>query len=632
MIRRIGYLSVLAGAILGGSRVAPAQTSPDGSGNPASPRIDLPFSTPPDQLSGPPRAMGELFRGDSQPPSTLPGNLFGPPRAMGEAPGSSVSDFPQGFLPPIFRGSGPGSGMSSGLGEMRLPSMGTSAGGVLSPFTGSFMSSPLGRPGQAPSPTLPPALTEQPARPKPRKVRPLVAGDAPPLSLDETLAATEQSYPPFRAILEEAAIAAGDLLSARGAFDLNLNMDSRNYPLGYYRRSVHDVFLEQPTTLYGAKFFAGYRNGYGNYPTYYQYLETRGGGAFVAGLELPLLQNGRIDAKRAKLYQTEIERRKVEPTIAKERVSLFKNTAKLYWNWVAAGQSASVFRDLMANIRKRNAGFEEQVKAGALRSLDLYDIQRLFLSKQQSQIAAERRFQQATIELSLFLRDAEGMPIMPEAARLPIEYPATPAPDFNRFREDCEIAHRLRPELRSLALVQQKAQVEREYAQNQMLPKLNFYMYNEQNVGDPVAQLGKDNRPYIMESSLLFDVPIQRRYARGRVQVANAELRQISLQRKFASERVTADVQDAYSALQAAYEQVERYREYEQLTFRLEEAEASLLASGGSTILVLALREQASFDAILLRVEAEAKYFSALAEYRAALGLDAVPGELLTPR
>lgn len=631
MIRRIGCLWLLAAAVLGGSRTASAQISTDGRSNPGSPRIDLPFAVPPDQLQGPPRAMGELPRGDSQPPSTLPGNLFGPPRASGEAPGSSILDNPQNILPPIFRGGGQAAGINSGLGEMRLPSMGTSAGGVLSPFTGSFMSSPLGRPGEPNPGGLPLPLPNQPARPKPRGVRPLVNAEAPPLGLDETLVATENTYPPFRAVLEEAAIAAGDLLSARGAFDLNVNSDSRNYPLGFYRRSVQDVFLEQPTQLYGAKFFAGYRIGPGNFPSYYQYLQTRGGGAFVGGMELPLLQNGRIDAKRAKLYQTEIERRKVQPTISKERISLFKNTAKLYWNWVAAGQSVSVYRDLMANIQKRNAGFEAQVKEGALRSLDLFDIQRLFLSKQQSQIAAERRFQQATIEMSLFLRDAAGMPIMPDPARLPITFPETPAPDFNRFQEDIEIAQRLRPELRSLALIQQKAQIEREFAENQMLPKLNFYTYMEQNVGDKAIQLGKDDRPFIMESSLLFDVPLQRRYARGRVQVADAELRQIALQRKFAVERVNADVQDAYSALQAAYEQVVRYREYEQLTFRLEEAEAQLLNSGGSTILVLALREQASFDAVLLRVEAEAKYFSALAEYRAALGLDAVPGELIKP-
>ena len=55
---------------------------------PTSPlRNELPFAVEPDRLPGPPRAMGEVPEGASQPPSTLPGRVFGqPPRAMGEAP------------------------------------------------------------------------------------------------------------------------------------------------------------------------------------------------------------------------------------------------------------------------------------------------------------------------------------------------------------------------------------------------------------------------------------------------------------------------------------------------------------------------------------------------------------------
>ena len=164
------------------------------------------------------------------------------------------------------------------------------------------------------------------------------------------------TYPPYLAILQERAIASGDLLSARGAFDLNLNADSRNYPLGYYDRGVHDVFLEQPLRWNGAKVFAGYRLAQGQFPTYYNYLNTRGGGAFVSGFDLPLLRNREIDARRAKEVQAEIERRKVEPTILKQRIDLFKNVSKLYWNWVAAGQTLAISRDLVRVAEARERG------------------------------------------------------------------------------------------------------------------------------------------------------------------------------------------------------------------------------------------------------------------------------------
>ena len=112
----------------------------------------------------------------------------------------------------------------------------------------------------------------------------------------------ERRYPLFLALLEERNIADGDVQSSRGAFDLNLNIDSRNYPLGFYDRSVQDLFFEQPILPTGGKVFTGYRLAQGHFPTYYNYLNTRGGGAFVSGFEQPLLQGFRIDPKLRRAF------------------------------------------------------------------------------------------------------------------------------------------------------------------------------------------------------------------------------------------------------------------------------------------------------------------------------------------
>jgi outer membrane protein TolC len=343
------------------------------------------------------------------------------------------------------------------------------------------------------APPAPPTITEGPT--------------APPLTLDEVLFSSERTYPPFLAVLQERAIASGDLLSARGAFDLNLNADSRNYPLGYYDRSVHDVFLEQPLRWHGAKVFDRLSPGARPFPNYYNYLNTRGGGAFVAGFDLPLLRNREIDARRAKEVQAELERRKVEPTILKQRIDLFKNVSKLYWNWVAAGQVLAIYRDLVRVAEARNEGLDRQLREGLLRAIDLVDFRRILLSREQQAVAAERRFQQAAIEMSLFYRNDLGFPLVPDPARLPREFPAAIAIDPRRFPADLEVALRLRPEALSVRLQAQKAQVDRRFARNQLLPSLNLYVYTEQNVGNRDADLGKDFRPFIMESSLLFDVP-----------------------------------------------------------------------------------------------------------------------------
>jgi outer membrane protein TolC len=587
----------------------------------SAPRTDLPFAIEPDRLPGPPRSMGELPQGSTQPPSTLPGRVFNqPPRAMGEAPDApgsvGISPFSP-FSPGLPRL--PGEALQ---GTTTIPPFGP-PGSTMTGREGTFflpglIRSPVGptRPGD-----LPPALPESwltnpvPSRPE---------NELPPLSLEEVLQSVESTYPPFQSILQDRELAAGDLLSAEGAFDLNLNADSRNYPLGYYNRSVQDVFLEQPLMRTGGKVFAGYRLATGRYPNYYDYLNTRSGGAFVSGFELPLKRNRAIDAKRAKLMQSEIERQKVEPSILKTRITLRKDVAKTYWSWVAAGQTSMIYRDLIRVAEARKIGLEVQVREGIGRPIDMVDFQRVLLSRQQQSVVADRRFQQSTIELSLYLRDKYCFPILPPPTRLPTTMPEAVPPDPQRLVEDIDVALRLRPEILSLRLEARKADIDRQYARNQLQPSLNLYVYTEQNVGNRVASLGPDFRPFIMESSLLFDVPIQRRYARGRVTSAEAAIRQVMIRTRYASDRIRADVQDATSALIAAYEQVVRYRENEAVNRRLERAEETALREGTSTVLFLNLREQSTSDAQAARVDAEAKFQTALADYQAALGIDAI--------
>lgn len=626
---------VIALTVVAGMEAGPAaaqDVSLPGADVAAPIRDNLPFSQEPDRLSGPPRAMGELPQGFSQPPSTLPGYLFPnqPPRAMGETPVRSPS-YP--FFP-LSTGTGGAAGLV-GSSPMLSPSGAT--GGLPRDTRALPLFLPGAQPeggaegegkGEGEAGELPPALEPgagllgaRPSSPR--------APQGPALRLDEVLFSTERKHPLFQATLLERLGADADILSARGSFDTNLNSDARNYPLGYYNRYLWDAFIEQPLFSSGGEFFAGYRLAQGKYPVYYNYLNTRGGGAFVSGLKMPLLKNRAIDGRRAKLFQTEIERRKVEPTILKERISLFKNASKAYWEWVAAGQVLMVTEQLVQSVEARYKGLEDLVASRTnVRPIDLESFRVSVIARQQQQVEARRRFQEATIELSLFLRDATGFPMLADFQRLPTEFPAAAPPDPAQIQNDLLVAMRLRPEILSLRLSTRKLEIERQYALNQMLPSLYLYIYTEQNVGDREKDLMGDFRPFILESSLLFDVPLQRRYARGRVLAADTELRQLAMQCRFATDRIRADVQEALALVTAAWEQVQLYRDYEQRYRRLEQAERELNASGLSTVLNVFIREQATADALIGRLNAEGKYHGALAEYRAAMGFDAVPTDL----
>ncbi|MFO0888964.1 MAG: TolC family protein [Isosphaeraceae bacterium] len=601
----------------------------------ANPRNDLPFSTLPDTLPGPPRFEGEPPEGASMPPSTLPGRMFGPPIAPGYSPFSPMRQPAPGLVPPGGllgpAASGlitqpPGTGLSDvpfaepfadSPGLRGLPGR----RGARGPLP-SFDFGPAGRPDRPPAAARMLLQLTAPGLPAPPRTLE-VKERAAPLTLLDVLGRAEQSYPPFLAYIQERGIAAGNVRSATGSFDLNLNVDSRNWGLGYYKRNLFDVFFEQPTTLWGAKFFAGWRLGVGDWPIYYQYLQTNQGGAYVHGMDVPLLRGGRIDAKRAKLYQSLIERQKVEPAISKQRIELFKNASKAYWNWVAAGQTYAVYEALLKLAELRTRFIERQVELGGVKPIELTDNQRVVLSRENFLISSNARLQEAALELSLYLRDESGLPMIPDPARLPQQFPDSPAPDPKVFAEDLEVSLRLRPELRVLMLEYRKAGIDLQLAENDTLPAMNFYAYGEQNVGAPVALQNKG--PYILETSILFDVPLQRRVARGRVQAVNAELRQARLRIQFAQDRIRTDVKEAMAVLQAADQLRKRYRQNVDLNLKLQRAEQQAFDLGSSNVFFLTIREQFTADAKVASIEAESKYQAAVAEYRAALGIDALP-------
>ena len=65
-----------------------------------------------------------------------------------------------------------------------------------------------------------------------------------------------------------------------------------------------------------------------------------------------------------------------------------------------------------------------------------------------------------------------------------------------------------------------------------------------------------------------------------------------------------------------------------ELARQLQDAETERLKQGATDLLALQIREQAAFDAQVFEVEAQAEYFRAQANYRAATAADA-PASLM---
>lgn len=440
------------------------------------------------------------------------------------------------------------------------------------------------------------------------------------ISIEDVIRSVEAHFPLILAALEEIEIAAGQVQSAEGAFDTKLSSKQKYALEDYYENERIDVGFEQPTTLYGATFLGGYRVGRGDFAVYDEAAETNESGEVRLGVLVPLLQGGRIDPARVSLWQARIALESAEPKVLEKRLGATRKAVGTYWRWVAEGAKLRIAERLLRLAEDRAEQIQTAVDEGQLARINVTDNRRLIVERSANLARAERGFQQAAIALSLFLRDADGRPLVPDRAAAPEAFPEPRDPAEIVLSEDVAIALARRPELRAIELERASLELGRELAQNQRLANLDVGVTASQDLG-PAAGSPDTEGPFELEARVRFELPLQRRTARGKERELTARLAQLEYELRYAQDLVRTEVQDAVSALVQSWVRVNQASENADLAGQLEEAERLQLQLGESDLFRVNVREQQTAFAASSLVETLAEYFRALAEYRAVLGL-----------
>jgi outer membrane protein TolC len=444
---------------------------------------------------------------------------------------------------------------------------------------------------------------------------------AAPLQLGEVLDATLAHHPALRAAASGQQVAEADRQAAAGAFDLKLGATGKAVPVGKQTWLYTDVGLRQPTTVWGAEVFGGWRRSGGDVPLYAGDKITTGAGEVVLGVTVPLWQGGAIDAARAKITQADQKARLAELDVASTRLKLSGAAAEAYWGWVAAGHRLRIVQHLCQMAEARDAQIVARVRGGDLAPIEHIENQRAILKRRSQRIKAEQRLAKAALKLSIYARDAEGRPRAPTAAALPRPIPP-PEPDPSQtLAADQAAARAQQPALQKLARYRAVLAVNQALAQNQGGPRIDLTVAGVQ----PVAAASDDPyRKSELEAGLKFALPLQRRKARGAEARAVAQIAQLDHQRTAIEQQLDAAVAQVRVALVAATARVAVAEAEVQVAEQVEAAEKTRLSLGDSTLLIVNLREQASADAANRRIEALADHHVAWAQYLAttAKGLD----------
>lgn len=474
----------------------------------------------------------------------------------------------------------------------------------------------------------PPQLVEKPLGTPPTLDAPLTpgaplgkAGSPAPLSLPDVLISVDRHYPLIRAAEQERQVAQGNVIAALGAFDHVVK--SQNYiDGGTFANQRYSLFLEQQTPYHGLSYFFGYRLGLGNYPSYYEDRKTGDGGEFRAGFLLPLARGREIDSFRATVAKANIDRAIAEPSILQARIDIARMGTLSFLTWVATGQRYLIAREILRVAQDRDAALAKRIAAGNLAPIEREDNRRIVIDRQARLVVAQRALEQAAILLSLYYRNEAGCPVVPTFDQLPAFVEPQPPPDAERRQQDLELAIARRPEIQRLLLQRQKLQVDVDLAENQLLPGLNLGVVGAQDVGQTKKNLYRS----FASVALLFDVPLERRNARGRILATQAEMVRVMAQEQMARDRVQAEVQNALNGLDRAHDLLRRGRDTKLQNRYLEDAERRQFDVGKSDLFRVNIRELNTAEAQVLEIDAIAEFYRALTEYLAALGIDTTRG------
>lgn len=438
------------------------------------------------------------------------------------------------------------------------------------------------------------------------------------LGLEEVLRSVDQSFPLIAAAALEQEEAQASLLSSAGGFDPSLRASGTYEPISGYPKQYFTSQIEQPTALWGTTFFAGYRYGSGKIPIYDGRLETNEYGEIRGGARVPLWRDGPIDRRRASIRQGELGVTLAKLSADQQRLEARRVASLRYWDWVAAGRRLEILRAWLGLAVVRDAALAVRAESGDIPEIDRTENQRTILQRQTAVVGAERDLGQAGMEVALFFRGADGGALTPPLRRLPRALPEAVAADIPNARAEEELAVARRPDVKRFDLIRDRSRIEADLARNQQKPAIDVTLYGARQFGAGDPARGEP----VAGVSLVLDIPLRNRVQIGREQGAEATIAKTEQQKRYARDRIVADVRAALVTIEASRQRAAMAQKEVGVATQLAQAELRRFELGEGNLLLVNLREQANAEAAIREVDALADFQRAVANFRFATARD----------
>ncbi|MDX2083898.1 MAG: TolC family protein [Candidatus Melainabacteria bacterium] len=436
--------------------------------------------------------------------------------------------------------------------------------------------------------------------------QPLQPQSVPVLTLTQVLEQVRQYHPKLFGADLERRIAGAKLLEKEGAFDPGISLDSEYLRYNdFTKKGTTSKTWDNELTLNwltrsGLKLSTGARHNSGDVkPPLYPTGDT---GEYFMGARLPLLRGFRMNDKVAAEMQAKIGIPLADAAFQQARLLLLQDAATAYWQWVRSTQAVAIQRQMLDLAKVRLETVQGRVKEGDLPALDAVEAEQEVIRRQGSLIKAERDYQKSVFYLSRYLWQANGTPSpLPLASQCLASMPQAEPLSDDQWMEGRQMALERRPELQALPLQKKIIEVDRDFAKNLRLPVLDLYAL-------PGVDTGDNSIGPTLKAGISLVVPLRQRTARGMQAAAEFKLQKLDLEQRLLLQHVLLEVDDAVSAVQAAYQQIEAARQELDLAIRMEQGERDRFALGDSNLFLVNQRERATAEAALKLLDQQTHY------------------------
>ncbi len=439
-----------------------------------------------------------------------------------------------------------------------------------------------------------------------------------PLLPTEVLRSSALTFPSILEAFEREAAARSDQLSADGAFDLMLKGEYFDRMTGFYSGGFGKAEARQALRPYGAEVFGSYRVSNGNFPTYENENYTNNLGEIKVGALFSLLRNRDIDSRRFAIEDTRLAASQARLDVLLVQLNVQHEALRAYWRWVAAGEEIRVFEELLEIAEARQIGLTREVGEGARARIALTENEQNLLARRSLLEEAKRNFLTAANSLGFYLRGSDGQMIIPTREMLPdLDTMTAIAPVDRLVATPISDVIRDRPELQTFKLALERANNRVELRRNDLQPKLDASVELSRDFG----QIGPGGPGFDSTDTvvgLTFTVPLQRREARGRVQRAEAELRETELRQRRIADQITTEVGNILVNLDTALKQAQLADAEVKQASQMVQAERTRFRLGAGDFFFVNQREETAANAQIKAIRAEIAGRLAEASYNAA--------------